>query len=348
MNSDSSDSDCWDLLKPPPRATKRRRISHKTSVCQLSRPLDAKQQLWDEKLDKYPSIIREILWKIKVLDAKTIMFEHVKGAFVEMFSGGVNGRAVSKGFRRHGIAGSDFDLSMTPDHNFCKPYGFCLALVAVFFLNVSDPVWTGLVCTSFTWVNRATTERCAENKYLGNGLKHVKIGNMIVYRNMLILVMHHYFGGVTFLEQPLASCMPSLYIFRSTWRFLRWQYIVVWLGSYGAESKKPGKMFSAAPWIEHLAKPLPAGKTFTKLCTTKDGKATGKARELKDSQHYPEAFGEKVASEYCWHRLHKTVHRDEPFKPSLAEVETFISRHDWSLAKLDAVHAWLDHEIAQL
>ena len=119
---------------------------------------------------------------------------------------------------------------------------------------------------------------------------------------------------------------------------------MVWLGAYGAESKKPVKMFSAAPWIAKLAKPLPAGKTFTKLCTTKDGKATGKARELKDSQHYPEAFGAKVALEYCQNALGGGA----PIQPSLAQVDDFIRRHDWSFAKLEYIHVWLDHEIAQL
>ena len=168
----SSDSD-WDLL--PPIAPKRRRISRKASVIpvpHVPQPLDKKQQLWDEKLDKCPAMLKDILSKIQIIDSKTDMFEHVSGDFVEMFSGGAKGQAVSKWFRRRGRPGIDFDLTVSRHHDFCQPYGFCLALIAVFSLSALDPCWTGLVCTSFTWVNLATSQRCSQNHYIGNGLKH--------------------------------------------------------------------------------------------------------------------------------------------------------------------------------
>ena len=145
------------------------------------------------------------------------------------------------------------------------------------------------------------------------------------------------------LEQPLGSCMPQVPIFRSVWKFLQWNYVVVWLGAYGAESKKPIKVFAPTRWIANLKKPLDKKKTFERLCTTVDGKHTGKSKELKNSQHYPQEFGETIADVFA-----RNVGVPPEREPKIRLANNFISRHNWDIAKLDAVHKWLDGIIAQL
>ena len=174
-----------------------------------------------------------------------------------MFSGGANGRAVSKSWRKNGLRGSDYDLTDNQDHDVTQALGFGLVLLPVLGLAMSDPLWSGMVCTSVCWVSRSTSQRADHNHYLGTmSLKHVATGNLILYRNLLILIMHQTRGGITLLEQPLGSCMPQIKIVRSTWELQQWNYVVVWLGAYGAESKQPIKVFSSVPWIEKRINPL--------------------------------------------------------------------------------------------
>ena len=137
--------------------------------------------------------------------------------------------------------------------------------------------------------------------------------------------------------------MPSVPIFRSTWKFLRWNYVVVWLGAYGAESKKPVKIFSPVTWIANLKKPLDKNNTYESLCTTVDGKHTGKSKALKSSQHYPQQFGDKVAEEFV-----RNLGRPPARTPPIRKLNNFIARHDWSQAKLDDIHTWLDATLAKL
>ena len=130
------------------------------------------------------------------------------------------------------------------------------------------------------------------------------------------------------LVQPLGSCMPQTKMFRSTWNFLQWNYVVVWLGAYGAESKKPIKVFSPVP------------QTFQTSCVTIDGEHTGKSKALKQAQHYAVDFGDNVAAEFMQH-----YGEGPAVCPSLKATEEFIAKHDWSLARLDKVHTWLDQQI---
>ena len=62
---------------------------------------------------------------------------------------------------------------------------------------------------------------------------------------------------------------------------------------------------------------------------TIDGKHTGESTALKQSQHYPVDFGDKVAAELLQH-----YGEGPAVCPSLKATEEFIARHDWSLAQL--------------
>ena len=85
------------------------------------------------------AILKDILPKIFIFESLTDTLEHLQGKYVEMFSGGRNGRAVSSGFRRRGWPGNDFDLTESPDHDFTQPLGCCSALLASFKLPILEP-----------------------------------------------------------------------------------------------------------------------------------------------------------------------------------------------------------------
>ena len=89
-----------------------------------------------------------------------------------------------------------------------------------------------------------------------------------------------------------------------------------------------------------MVKPLGNEQQIQTLCATIDGKHTGKSKALKQSQHYPTDFGDKVAAEFMQHYGEGLA-----VCPSLKATEEFIARHDWSLARLEKVHKWLDQQI---
>ena len=157
---------------------------------------------------------------------------------------------------------------------------------------------------------------------------------------LMFFIMNQPRGGITSLEQPLGSCMPQTNMFRSTWNSLQWNYVVAWLGAYGAESKKPIKVFSPVPWTKTNVKPLDSSRRFQTLCVTIDGKHTGKSKALKQSQHYPVDVGDTVAAELMQHNGEGPA-----VCPSWKATEEFIARHDWSLARLDNIHSWLGQQI---
>ena len=216
------------------------------------------------KLASCPTMLRDLLIKISLIDSLCGICKSYgkaigwgKGNSVEIFSAGPNGRAVSNGFRSNGWEGEDFVKSATEDHDFTSSFGFCATLLVIFRLGMGDPLWTGLVCTSFCWVNRCTSERgpkletCCNWKF-----------DSLPYRNMLLLLLHQATGGIVMLEQPMGSCMPSVPLFRSLWKLLRWNCVVLWLGAYGAESKKPIKIFAPVDWIANLKKPIDKTQIF--------------------------------------------------------------------------------------
>ena len=89
-----------------------------------------------DRLVLCPTILKELLIKIFILDAVTDVIKCCGPVqLAEMFSGGASGRAVSKAWRKHGLRGSDYDLTDNQDHDFTHALGFCLALLTVLILQ---------------------------------------------------------------------------------------------------------------------------------------------------------------------------------------------------------------------
>ena len=71
---------------------------------------------------------------------------------------------------------------------------------------------------------------------------------------------------------------------------------MAWLGAYGSASPKPIQLMRLHPIYADLRREKPRGRAFQPLVTRKNGKVTGKRKELKNSQEYPTALAEEVAS----------------------------------------------------
>ena len=65
--------------------------------------------------------------------------------YVETFAGQ---RAIDKGMKLHGYNGQAFDSIYGPEHDFMKPLGFFLTLIAVFGIHVGGVFWGAPVCSS--------------------------------------------------------------------------------------------------------------------------------------------------------------------------------------------------------
>ena len=145
----------WETGQYPPRP-KRRRVSSQLPNQMDQQPNQHQTTNDQATLASCPTMLRDLLINILLMNSLCGIFKSYgktigrgKSNFVEMFSGRPNSRAVSNGFRNNGLESKDFDKSATEDHDFTSSFGFCATVLAIFTLGVGDPLWTGLVCTSF-------------------------------------------------------------------------------------------------------------------------------------------------------------------------------------------------------
>ena len=86
------------------------------------------------------------------------------------------------------------------------------------------------------------------------------------------------------LEQPVNSVMPKYAPLKTVFQFLEATRTMTWLGAYGSASPKPIQLMHLHPIYADLRRKKPRGRAFQQLVTKKNGKVTGKRKELKNSQ----------------------------------------------------------------
>ena len=90
--------------------------------------------------------------------------------------------------------------------------------------------------------------------------------------------------------------MPQCAPLKTVFQFLEATRTMTWLGACGSASPKPIQLMHLHPIYADLRREKPRGRACQQLVTKKNGKVTGKRKELKNSQEYPTAFAEEVAS----------------------------------------------------
>ena len=125
-------------------------------------------------------------------------------------------------------------------HDLCSGAGFVTALIFVLRLKANGFSSWGAVCSSWIWVVRSTSQRSKTNPLGDTSKEFVRIGNQMVARMALLLLVLDASACVWLLEQPASSLMalhPYLaWVFESHANVFQCQTS---MGGFGATTRKP-------------------------------------------------------------------------------------------------------------
>jgi hypothetical protein len=222
---------------------------------------------------------------------------------LEFFAGDM---AVTHAHQARGLPSVGYDIRHDPVHmNFMSATGYVNALRLA--LSCADMAQNsnGPVCSSFVWVSRASTGRSVWNP-LGKPKTSpsVAMGNEMVSRLMLLLLIMKAKGCFTITEQPKGSLMeqhPRFVWFNRRVPLFRKYVAMKW---YGAPSVKGTWLYSWHPSVldtiddPPLLRPntAPSVKLVTESVDASGRRRVHGGAVLKSSQAYPPAYGAAVAS----------------------------------------------------
>ena len=141
--------------------------------------------------------------------------------YVETFAGQ---RAIDKGMKLHGYKGKAVDSTYGPEHDFMKPLGFFLTLIAVLGIHVGGVFWGAPVCSSWVYMSRSSTGRRSDNVLGDEDNRKVAYANAMVSRLCFLLVLCIKRGVWWIIEQPLTSLMFEHPLFRRL--LTRWGHLI--------------------------------------------------------------------------------------------------------------------------
>ena len=214
--------------------------------------------------------------------------------FVEYFAGC---GSLAKSCLTVGMEGVRFDKAYDEKHNVLTPTGLRLWLDELAATRAGALIWLGTLCSPFLFLCRCQSKRSVKNGYLGDdSVNWVCNGNNMMRASALIFFIASLIFAEPMLEQPVNSVMPKCAPLKTVFQFLEATRTMTWLGAYGGASPKPIQLMHLYPIYANLRREKPKGQEFQPLVTKKKGKVTGKKEELKNSQEYPTAFAEEVAS----------------------------------------------------
>ena len=224
-----------------------------------------------------------------------------KYGFVEYYAGDA---AVTKAQQARGIEAQALDIryddvgqDMTSDH------GFINALACALNIIPGGGSHWGTVCSSWIFMSSGTTKRSKLAPMGDRNCQSVRMGNLMVSRMVLILLVVQAVGAAWFLEQPLTSLM--MHHVRMQWLARKVAIFELRpnMCDFGHATKKPTELWSNKPEVVEIKKyatPAKKPKKVVKLVdqyVDKNGRkrVTG-GKLLKGSQSYPKGFGEAMAS----------------------------------------------------
>ena len=280
--------------------------------------------------------------------------QHVQ-AF-ETFSGH---QAVTRGHRRRGLRAVSFERNDhpagSPQGDWLSDVGFTHALSVDIQLCDGAQSTNAPVCSSWTWVGRSQTGRRSFLPLGDPRVPTVAEGNIMVSRMVLHLFVLEARGCWWILEQPMSSLLeehPRFQQFISS--HVVWRYTLR-MGAFGAETAKPHWLYSNKPWVReidfHCSRwwhPALATAETTSFVLREDlsRATTGNKGTLKDSQHYPRAFGDAVAAVHLAHEAElRAANAAADAAASLLRVPEFEvakrGEDPWEDAELSSVDEFL-------
>ena len=228
---------------------------------------------------------------------------------IEFYSGR---RTIQRAFTRLGYGfARAFDKDYDPQsQDFTDCLGFVNALVLCLKLKAMGLSFWETVCSTWVFMSRASTHRTELRPMGEKKFKCVADANVMVSRMCLLIRLLAAKWCCFGLEQPSTSCMEATPRMKSlanlspelqNGQFTR---IQTYMGAFGKPCPKSTLIYGNSPWVLPLSKALPPDfvKTVNMADTSfkADGtkQVTGRAKELKESQGYTDAFGTAVYDAY--------------------------------------------------
>ena len=224
---------------------------------------------------------------------------------IEWFAGVAN---IHKGMKKLGLHSVALDVRYdSVHHNYIDKKGMLHSVQMQRRLRRRGGQHLATVCSSWTFVNRATSRRY-DTVPLGVPpcSQSVVDANQMVSLCSLMWLWAWCAGCYTILEQPLGSlmgCHPRIVQVMRTISSFR--HLTTHMGAFGGPSPKPTNLYADAPYANRLVRtPTAADRARCdfedKEIMTRDpitGSLTG-GKDMKGSQAYPEGYGLEVAAAY--------------------------------------------------
>jgi len=241
---------------------------------------------------------------------------------VEYFAGRA---AVTRALQAIGFQAVPYDVSYAMNgQNILSDKGFALALQLALRLKWGGFCMLAPVCSSWVWMSRAATKRSATEPMGDTTVRCVAEGNLMLARVVLLLKLLHAKHVVWVLEQPSSSLWEKTSAMQQLMTEMNIYKKFLWMGNYGGASPKPTCLYSNAACVQELAGESLDRSKFTKQTgmtrryrDTHGAQRVSGDKNLKESQHYPEAFGHAIAAWYAQQR-----------NARLQEAHTLKASHD--------------------
>ena len=255
--------------------------------------------------------------------------------------------ALTRAFLDIGVAALSFELKDDDViQNMLHHLGFIYAVHIGLRIMDGGGSNTDPVCSTWVWVNRATSGR-GSYKPLGSASRpSVRDGNEMVSRQMMLcwILTARLIWWV--LEQPANSLMEKHPGFAELRRAFTIHRVSINMSDFGSAAKKPSWIYSNMPVIaelaDHAGKYAYKGEPVKLVKTYQD--ASGRVRvsgqkALKASQAYPVGFARALASIY-------SKHQGEFKKAAKENVEAAqavkLVKADFNVGSLTGAARWSD------
>ena len=262
-------------MKKETKRIKRTRVSKEVGAT-VSTPLCRSINRWGNAVEKTQKQLHVVLGRLAAINAPYILFQLTTLLFlnvgglktdldmVEYFAGE---QAVTHAWASAGFRACPFEMKLDPLADILSTKGFVLALMMALMVKDHGFAMIATVCSSWVFVNRATSKRSVWNPLGDTHVKSVALANEMVSRMALILWVLESKRCLWLYEQPQTSLL---------WEHHRMQEYLsknivykvhTWMGAFGAATPKGTHLWGPQSSILKFALPLPQRQWSEQLVT---------------------------------------------------------------------------------
>ena len=160
----------------------------------------------------------------------------------------------SQAMRQEGFVAKTFELLDSAEQDMCSPQGFCIAVRNILNTKIAGLNLFAVVCSSWTWMNRGTSQRSQLSPLGNTAHEYVRRANLMTARVILLMRLALACGQACVLENPASSLIefhPRFQAFLVDYVIYR---VKLNLGDFGAPTKKPIMLYCTEAWLHELTK----------------------------------------------------------------------------------------------